>query len=73
MRERRLTSGAAAHLISEIVGRPYGPGIVRYHESKGRLPAERTTTGVRLFRESDVRKLAGRLGPSRLLVSEEAP
>lgn len=58
MRERLLTSGAAAHLITEIVGRPYGPGVIRYHEGQGRLPAERTTTGVRLFKESDVRRLA---------------
>lgn len=65
MRERRLTSGAAAHLITEIVGRPYGPGIVRYHESKGRLSAERTTTGVRLFRAADVRKLAEGLAERR--------
>jgi hypothetical protein len=66
MRDRRwLTSGAAAHLISKIVGRPYGPGIVRYYESTGRLPARRTTTGVRLFREPDVRRLAEELGYAR--------
>jgi hypothetical protein len=56
-----MTSGAAAHLITAETGRPYGPGVVRYYETVGRLPAVRTTTGVRLFRERDVRRLAAEL------------
>lgn len=65
MRERLLTTGAAAHVITAATGRPYGPGVVRYYENLGRLPAIRTTTGVRLFREADVRRLAAELAEQR--------
>ncbi len=53
-----LTTGAAAHLVTEITAHPYGPGLIRYYAERGVLPALRTTTGVRLFRERDVRDLA---------------
>ena len=62
-RSRWLKTGDAAHLLAEIVGRPYGPGIVRYYESQGRIRAVRTTTGARMFRERDVRRLAEGLAP----------
>jgi hypothetical protein len=66
MKEQRfLTTGAAAHVMTEVTGRPYGPGTLRYYETIGRLRAERTTTGVRLFRESDVRHLATVLAERR--------
>jgi hypothetical protein len=65
MRKRLLTSGAAAHLMTELAGRPYGPGVVRYYATVGRLPAQRTTTGLRLFREADVRRLAADLAEQR--------
>jgi DNA-binding transcriptional MerR regulator len=60
---RWLTTGAAAHLLTEITARQYGPGILRYYETTGRIRAKRTTTGIRLFREAAVRKLAERLHP----------
>jgi hypothetical protein len=63
MQERWLKTGDAAHLLGELAGRPYGPGIIRYHNSQGRLRAVRTTTGARLIRESDIRRLAARLAP----------
>lgn len=56
-----LTTGAAAHLLTQLTGRPYGPGILRYYESTRRIPARKTTTGVRLFSESAVRRLAEQL------------
>jgi hypothetical protein len=63
MRTRWLTSGAAAHLLTEETGRsyPYSPGVVRYYETTGRLPAVRTPSGLRLFRERDVLRLAAEL------------
>jgi DNA-binding transcriptional MerR regulator len=57
-----LTSGAAAYLLAEITGHTYSPSTVRYYESTRRLPAaRRTTTGIRLYREVDIRRLADRL------------
>ena len=37
------------------------PSMVRWYENEGRLPAIRTSGGVRLFKRSDVEKLAGEL------------
>jgi DNA-binding transcriptional MerR regulator len=61
-----LTSGAAAYLLAQITGHPYSPSTIRYHESRRRLPAaRRTTSGIRLYREVDIRRLADRLAVRR--------
>jgi hypothetical protein len=60
-RLRVLTALPAAHLLTEVSGRQYGPGALKYHADRGHIPVLRTTTGQRLFRESDVRDLGERL------------
>lgn len=47
-----MTTGEAARLLK------LSPDMVRWLEREGRLPAQRTTNGVRLFRRSDVERLA---------------
>jgi predicted site-specific integrase-resolvase len=44
---------------AQIIGR--GPGVVHWYNKQGKLPAMRTTKGVRLFKRSDVEKLAKEL------------
>ena len=47
-----MTTGEAARLLR------LSPDMVRWLEREGRLPALRTTNGVRLFRRCDVERLA---------------
>lgn len=47
-----MTTGEAARLLA------LSPDGVRWLERGGRLPARRTTNGVRLFRRGDVEDLA---------------
>jgi excisionase family DNA binding protein len=47
-----MTTGEAGRLLG------LSADMVRWLENEGRLPAQRTTNGVRLFRRSDVEKLA---------------
>lgn len=51
-------------LLTASVARIFGvtPATVRCWERSGRLPAARTTTGVRLFHRSDVERVALELG-----------
>jgi excisionase family DNA binding protein len=46
-----MTSGEAARLLA------LSADMVRWLEREGRLPAQRTTNGLRLFRRSDVEAL----------------
>lgn len=54
MSETLLANDAA-----KILGK--GPDAVRYYEKTGRLKAERTAGGIRLFRREDVKRLAREL------------
>ncbi len=45
---RLLTSGEAAKILNK------SPGMVRVYEKDGKLTAQRTIGGLRLFRERDV-------------------
>jgi excisionase family DNA binding protein len=47
-----MTMGEAARVLG------LSPDMVRLLERDGRLPAQRTTNGFRLFRRGDVEKLA---------------
>lgn len=47
-----MTTGEAGRLLG------LSPDMVRWLEREGRLPAQRTTNGLRLFRRADVEKLA---------------
>jgi len=47
-----MTTGEAARVLG------LSPDMVRLLERDGRLPAQRTTNGLRLFRRGDVEKLA---------------
>jgi excisionase family DNA binding protein len=47
-----MTSGEAGRLLG------LSADMVRWLEREGRLPAQRTTSGVRLFRRADVARLA---------------
>ena len=47
-----MTTGEAGRLLG------LSADMVRWLENEGRLPAQRTTNGVRLFRRADVEKLA---------------
>jgi excisionase family DNA binding protein len=47
-----MTTGEAARVLG------VSADMVRWLEREGRLPAQRTTNGVRLFRRGDVEKLA---------------
>ena len=47
-----MTTGEAGRLLG------LSADMVRWLENEGRLPAQRTTNGVRLFRRSDVETLA---------------
>lgn len=49
-----LTSSTVARLISR------SEGSVRYYANTGKLPCITTSTGQRLFRESDVREFANK-------------
>jgi len=49
-----MTTGEAARVLD------LSADMVRYLERTGRLPAQRTTNGVRLFRRGDVEQLAAR-------------
>jgi excisionase family DNA binding protein len=46
-----LTTADAARLLGVV------PATVRQMERSGRLPAQRTTSGMRLFRRADVERL----------------
>ncbi len=50
--EQWLSSADAARLLGVV------PATVRQMERSGRLPARRTTGGIRLFRQEDVERLA---------------
>ena len=58
MSDDLLTPTAAAHLISSETGRPFSPDSVKYYSDTNRLPVVRTTTGTRLYRAADLRRLA---------------
>ena len=47
-----MTTGEAARVLA------LPPDMVRWLEREGRLPAQRTTNGVHLFRRSEVGQLA---------------
>jgi len=47
-----MTTGEAARVLG------LSPDMVRLLERDGRLPAQRTTNGLRLFRRGDVEELA---------------
>lgn len=56
-----MTTGEAARVLG------LSADMVRWLERDGRLPAQRTTNGIRLFRRGDVERLAAdrtRLGGS---------
>ena len=50
MKDIFLTPSAAARLIGK------GEAMVRIYADSGRLPCIRTSTGMRLFRQSDLEK-----------------
>lgn len=50
--EQLLTTSDAARVLNRSVDR------VRGYEREGKLPAERTRSGQRLFKSSDVERLA---------------
>jgi len=54
-----LTTGDAARVLNRSADR------VRDYEREGRLPAQRTRSGQRLFNASDVDRLARRLGSTK--------
>ena len=54
-----MTTGEAARLLR------LSPDMVRWLEREGRLPAQRTTNGVRLFRRCEVERLATERARSR--------
>jgi DNA-binding transcriptional MerR regulator len=51
-REQLLTTSSVGRLLN------ISPDMVRYLERRGELPASKTTSGQRLFRLKDVKKLA---------------
>jgi hypothetical protein len=53
MSEVILTPSAAARLVTEL-GMPKSEGWIRYAAVSGKLPCIATTTGRRLFRQSDL-------------------
>jgi excisionase family DNA binding protein len=55
-----LTTGATAKRLGKV------PNTIRKWERRGELAAIRTTTNVRLFRRSDVEKLAEKLAAEKL-------
>ncbi|BCA56695.1 hypothetical protein W02_38350 [Nitrospira sp. KM1] len=59
MSDRLLMTNDAARLLERA-----GP-TVRYYERIGRLPAQRTADGTRLFKEEDVMKLKKELDGSK--------
>jgi hypothetical protein len=61
MREVILTPSAAARMFTEL-GSPKSEGWVRYAAVTGKLPCIVTSTGRRLFRESDVRRFVATAG-----------
>jgi hypothetical protein len=60
-----LTPSAAARLIGK------GEAMVRIYADSGRLPCIRTSTGVRLFRQSDCEEFARKQSESASPASEE--
>jgi len=56
MKEVFLTPSAAARLIGK------SEGSVRIYAATGKLPCIRTSTGVRLFRQSDCEQFARKQG-----------
>ena len=56
MKETFFTPSAAARLIGK------SEGMVRIYAATGKLPCIRTSTGVRLFRKSDLEKFIGKQG-----------
>ncbi|MDA2911410.1 hypothetical protein MYX04_10815 [Nitrospiraceae bacterium AH_259_D15_M11_P09] len=57
--DKWLLTGDAARMLHRSVQ------MVRTYERTGRLPAVRAADGTRLFKESDVRKLATELARQR--------
>jgi len=47
------------------------PSMVRWYENEGILPAMRTSGGVRLFKRSDVEKLAKKLRAKERLQTDD--
>ena len=56
MNEELFTASAAARFLGRSAE------SIRAYERAGKLPAIRTTTGVRLFRRDDLERLARQLG-----------
>lgn len=63
--EELLTTSDAARVLNRSVDR------VRDYEREGKLPAQRTRSGQRLFKASDVDRLAKQLGTWRQCASGE--
>ena len=54
----KLTVGDAARIAEETSNKNCSPDTIRDWERRGLLPATRTKSGVRLFEEEDVRRVA---------------
>ncbi len=61
MKGELMTTGEVARLLTDVV-----PATVRGWANKGLLPVQRTRTGLRLFKKSDVVRLARQRGKQRL-------
>ncbi len=59
LEETLLTTGEAARILERSVER------VRDYEREGKLPVQRTRSGQRLFKLSDVERLKKSLKPKR--------
>ena len=57
--DQLLTTSDAARLLKR------SPDRVRDYEREGRLPAQKTRSGQRLFKVSDVERLAQEIGEKR--------
>ena len=58
----KLTTNDSARILERA------PATVLYYEKTGRLKAERTQSGIRLFNREDVERLAAELNDPRLEV-----
>jgi hypothetical protein len=56
-----LTPSATARMFAEL-GNPKSEGWVRHAAVTGKLPCILTSTGRRLFRESDIREFVAKAG-----------
>jgi hypothetical protein len=69
MEEIFLTTSPAARRFSELLGEPRSENWVRLAADSGKLPCIVTSTGRRLFRESDIVEFVGRISAK----ADEAP